>query len=753
MMIEKFEDVDNLSDGDFEIFVKDLLGKHKWKDLRRTMVGIDARHGDGGFDIEGTLSGKKWLFEVKQRGGGYKVGKDALEQIVFAGKERNVKNLALITNQFFTTVVIEKASLLDVELFDRNKLKTLFETKSSEEGIKKPRKYQKEIIDEIDSRVQKGENKFLIQMATGLGKTITVINVVKILIEKISKPNPRILFLAHQKEILKQSRYAFKENLGLSKYSYAVCYDGAQIGDHNFIFATFETTRLQKIEMDKLLFDIIVIDECHHTPAKTFSEVTRMFSPKYLIGLSATPDRMDKLSTSIYFGGEDQMIGKLDLAWALAHGYLAKPKYRLLTDDIDDKKLSEIKMGLALSDIDKKVFIQKKDEEVIRIVEENIEKVGLKNPKGVVFCKSIQHMKNLIQYFPPGTATMIHSNMDQSIVAENISSFRGGHYKYILVRDIFNEGVDIPEINLIIFLRKTSSKTIWLQQLGRGLRKTENKKFVDVFDFVGSVARILEINELNNEIRRKVITAKNNHKDIDREDNNEAEELLELDDNGIIYDDHLDVNFTKTSVEIQKLLEKMSLETKTKEDCLRDLNEISEDLGRLPTYEELIDGLVYSTEVAILTLFDNYLDFLRKKFSEDELLEIKAMIRNVISEFAIENYKHSGIRLSAESVTSNMTGVPQKNLPLCSLRFTEEILDSIKFIENLKDDIISADSEFPEKIEHHANGNLDRKSQILRRYREEGHAFNVDNLTSKEFNEILDEFLSVEEFKKELEKA
>ena len=178
-MIEKFEDVDNLSDGDFEIFVKDLLVKHNWKDLHRTQVGIDAKSGDGGFDIEGTLSGKKWLFEVKQRASGYKVGVNALGQVLRPANLKKISNIAIVTNQFFTTTLIEEAGRLGVELFDRNKLKTLFETKSSEEGVKKPRKYQKEIIDEIDSRVQKGENKFLIQMATGLGKTITVINVVK----------------------------------------------------------------------------------------------------------------------------------------------------------------------------------------------------------------------------------------------------------------------------------------------------------------------------------------------------------------------------------------------------------------------------------------------------------------------------------------------------------------------------------------------------------------------------------------------
>jgi type I site-specific restriction endonuclease len=475
-----------------------------------------------------------------------------------------------------------------------------------------------------------------------------------------------------------------------------------------------------------------------------------MFLPKYLIGLSATPERMDKKSTVDFFGGESQLIGRLDLAWALANGWLAKPKYRLLTDDIDQTKLSEIKMGLTLSDIDKKIFIQKKDEEIIKIIEENIEKIGLKNPKGVVFCKSIEHMKNLIQYFPVGTATMIHSQMEQGSVSEKISSFREGKYRYILVRDIFNEGVDIPEINLIIFLRKTSSKTIWLQQLGRGLRKTDNKKFVDVFDFVGSVSRILEISELNKEIKDKVELAKN----LKRQNAGDDEELnleenLDLEENGIIHDDHLDVNYTNTSVEIQKLLEKMNLETKSKEDCLRDLDEISKKLDRIPSLFELTENLVYSTEIALKTLFDNYLDFLSKRYSALELEEIVKNIKIEIYNFAKLNYKNSSVILPAETILNNIS---ENILPICSIHFVNHVLLELSNEVMKTEQIVHAQDKKYEEIQSASKSQEDLKEIILIKYKQSGKEFDPDSLTSKECNEILDNFLTFDIFKRNLEK-
>ena len=137
---------------------------------------------------------------------------------------------------------------------------------------------------------------------------------------------------------------------------------------------------------------------------------------------------------------------------------------------------------------------------------ESLEKKSLEIKNVKCFCRSIRHNKHLIKYFKPGTATFVYSKgMDGDQRRNNIREFREGNYKYILTCNLFNEGIDIPETNLLAFLRTTNSKLIWLQQLGRGLRRTASKEFVDVFDFVGSVSRIQEIQSFQNAYKNQKI--------------------------------------------------------------------------------------------------------------------------------------------------------------------------------------------------------------------------------------------------------
>src|SRR5690606_7836664 len=181
------------------------------------------------------------------------------------------------------------------------------------------------------------------------------------------------------------------------------------------------------------------------------------------------------------------------------------PKYLVLLDDLDQEKIDQLESGLSISDLDKRLFLHKKDQEVVRIIEKTVADQDIKNVKGIVFCRNIRHMNHLIGFFELGTATLVHSKMSDQERRENIRNFREGDFKYILVCDLFNEGIDIPETNLLIFMRYTGSRTIWLQQLGRGLRKTPNKEFVHVLDFVGSLDRLNEVKRLSKEIERMPI--------------------------------------------------------------------------------------------------------------------------------------------------------------------------------------------------------------------------------------------------------
>lgn len=617
----KFKEIDQLSPDDFECFVLTCLENAGWSDLRRTLVGIDSRYGDGGYDIEGYRDKKKWLFEVKQRSNS-PVGISALRQIKYAGDMKNVTNLGLVTNNYFTEKVQDDAAKLGVELIDRNKLLDIFLEKKTDIGKSITlRGYQRKIIDEVMCKIEnESVDKFLIEMATGLGKTVTSVSIVKLYLQNKKISTPKVLFIAHQKEILKQSRLAYKAILGISKYSYSVLYDGDNLGDQDFIFASFQTLLTQKNKRNKNYYDIIIVDECHHFPAKTFSMLKDMYTPRLLLGLSATIERADGLNVVDYFGGENGRVGKLDLIWALKNRILALPRYHLLTDDIDEDKLRELKATANIKEIDRTIFLEKKEDEIIKIINDYIIKQQISSPKAIVFCKSIVHIKYLLNFFEPGTATFVYSGMDQSIKSENIKKFREGKYQYILVRDIFNEGVDIPEVNILVFLRKTTSKVIWLQQLGRGLRKTEIKKHVDVFDFVGSIERIKQVENLLKKTTKKNIIVENEQKEVICKKNE------------IIYDNSFIVNYSKAAAEIGKLIEKLEFKTKTKKECIDEIYRIERKIGHKPTHNELMSEIEEVSYDQLVTIFNDYRNLILEVYEEEDVL---AILRNI--EVKIEN--------------------------------------------------------------------------------------------------------------------
>ncbi len=292
-LINEFKDVDSLSDRDFEIFIQKLLEASGWTNAIITEIGKEFRHGDGGVDIFAYKAGRKFAIEVKQRNIQTTVDVKSLNQLVTGARLAKVNNMILVTNSYFTSEVKVRALRLGVELIDREELQNLWVKKHSEIGRDiKPRKYQTQVIQEAVTQYERGKNKVLIEMATGLGKTYTVALLIKELIQNSVK-RPRVMFIAHQVEILLQSVTAFKNVLGIGSYSFSACFSGSAPEATDFVFASFDTLYGQLESLKKETFDFIIVDEAHHTPARTFSEVVRNFVPKLLIGLTATPNRAD----------------------------------------------------------------------------------------------------------------------------------------------------------------------------------------------------------------------------------------------------------------------------------------------------------------------------------------------------------------------------------------------------------------------------------------------------------------------------
>ena len=188
----EFRDIDQLSPTDFEFFVRDVFEAAGWTDLVVTEPNKEYRYGDGGVDIFGRREDRRYAIEVKQRTAGDLVGVPALNQLVAGAELANVPNRILVSNSYFTSEAKGRALRLGVELVDRDALQSLWIQKHTEIGSRiRPRKYQQAIIDEVLSRFQNGADRFLIEMATGLGKTYTAAHIARRVIHDGLLPRPR----------------------------------------------------------------------------------------------------------------------------------------------------------------------------------------------------------------------------------------------------------------------------------------------------------------------------------------------------------------------------------------------------------------------------------------------------------------------------------------------------------------------------------------------------------------------------------
>lgn len=726
-MITDFKDVDLLSSSDFEIFVKELFEASGWTDAVITQVGKEYRHGDGGVDIFAYRGGRKFAIEVKQRDIKTNVDVQALNQLVTGAKLAKVTYMILVTNSYFTSEVKIRALRLSVELIDRDELQNLWVKRHSEIGRDiKPRKYQTAVIDDAISHFELGKKKLLIEMATGLGKTYTVALLIKSLIEKLDR-RPRVLFLAHQIEILLQSVTAFKNVLGIGSYSFSACFSGSQPEKTDFVFASFDTLYGQLNDLKKNDFDFIVVDEAHHTPARTYAGVVENFEPQLLIGLTATPYRTDNKNVMSFFGGADGHIGKYDLIWGLKHRKLAFPKYLVLLDDLDQDKIKQLDNGLSISDIDKRLFLHKKDEEVVKVIEKTVKNQDIKNVKGIVFCRSIKHIEHLIGFFELGTATSVHSKMTDQQRRENIRSFREGNYKYILVCDLFNEGVDIPETNLLIFMRYSGSRTIWLQQLGRGLRKTPNKEYVHVLDFVGSLERLDEIKQLSQLVRNKRIN-KEYLEDIDIGDT----------DTEAFHDYTLNVSYSEEAARVLELIETLKYRLNSREVLIDKIRYYFETEQKIPDIELLEQALTDVSLDQISTHFGSYISYLKAAFDMSiDYSSIEKVIIKYHQDYLVEHL----IQPSYKAILLNFT---YKNLLLVNEGEVTDIIKKNIINVNVNNNFAQVD------FSNYEKENIYKSNLIQKYFKRINSRSDFYKLSFEERQEILCLFNSFSVFLKEL---
>lgn len=302
---------------------------------------------------------------------------------------------------------------------------------------------------------------------------------------KRGKPNATFLFVAHKEEILKQARDAYRGVL--KNNDFGELWVGGHTPDHyRQLFVSIQTlnNQLNQIELTKNYYDYIVIDEVHHIAANGYRALINHFSPNILLGLTATPERHDGVDILSDFGGV--IAAELRLPEAINRRYLSPFQYFGIDDDTDLRNISWSRGRYDISQLTNLyTHNQQRVNKIVQSIREIVTDVG--SMKALAFCVSREHANYMCQQFLlKNIASDVLTSDNSQERRQKQQDIRTGTIKILCVVDIFNEGVDIPEVDTLLFLRPTESLTIFLQQLGRGLRLAENKECCTVLDFVGN---------------------------------------------------------------------------------------------------------------------------------------------------------------------------------------------------------------------------------------------------------------------------
>lgn len=337
---------------------------------------------------------------------------------------------------------------------------------------------QIEALYSLEKSREEGFDKGLVVAATGVGKTY--------LAAFDSKQYKKVLFIAHREEIIKQAAQSFKNVRDNEEVGYF--YNNQKDTDKNLIFALVQTLGkdeyLNEGYFAKDYFDYIIVDEFHHAVSNNYQKIINYFTPKFLLGLTATPERLD--SKDVFALCDYNMVYEVRLADAINKGWLVPFRYYGVYDETVDYSQIKIKNGkYDDKELETKLMLNARAELILK----HYEKYNSKRAMG--FCTSKAHAEYMAKYFSEQgiEAVAVYSGeMGEYSEERNkaLSDLTKGNIKVIFSVDMFNEGLDIPSIDMVMFLRPTQSPTVFLQQLGRGLRKHQNKNYLNVLDFIGN---------------------------------------------------------------------------------------------------------------------------------------------------------------------------------------------------------------------------------------------------------------------------
>lgn len=342
------------------------------------------------------------------------------------------------------------------------------------ESPPKPHQIQTEALTALEATRREGNSAGLVVLATGLGKTW---------LSAFDSQRPefeRILFVAHREEILTQAIKTFRRirpNASLGRY------DGTEkIPEADVLFASIQTLgrQVHLRQFDPARFDYIVVDEFHHAAAATYRNLIAHFTPKFLLGLTATPERTD--GGDLLALCQENLVYRCDVARGIQGGLLAPFHYFGVPDEVDYQNIPWRNHRFSEAELTNAVATQKRAQNALDQYRTRSGK------RTLAFCCSQRHCDFMAEFFCQQglRAVSVHSGTNSAPRAASLEGLEAGSLDVVCAVDMFNEGVDLPQVDTVLMLRPTESTILWMQQFGRGLRKAEGKSHLTVIDYIGN---------------------------------------------------------------------------------------------------------------------------------------------------------------------------------------------------------------------------------------------------------------------------
>jgi superfamily II DNA or RNA helicase len=469
---------------------------------------VDVRVIDGaydhGADILAVRGREQWIVQCKwsSRGPVDQTGVDDIER---ARTRYGADKAVLATNTSLNRKANQRLRELEgvglkTEVWHGATLAALWERMPA--AVPTPyglRPYQVEAVGAIDADLAANGRALLI-LATGLGKTVVGGEVIARYLA--SNPLSPVLVVAHMKELVDQLEKALWRHLDKAIPTQAVHGDARPFGFAGVTVATIDSalTAIQSGYSPGL----IMVDETHHVgEVGMFAKLLDARSDSLQFGVTATPWRGDKFDLTSRFGRPSYRLG---IAEGMAGGYLSTVDYRMFVDNLDwDVVRTASEHDYSIKDLNSRLFLPQRDEQIIDEFRRAWQET--KSPRAILFCQTIEHAERvatLLKLSDPSwqSATYLHSGLSRQKRQVLLNAFRMGRVSIITCVDVFNEGVDVPDVNLIGFLRVTHSRRIFIQQLGRGLRLKAGKESLKVLDFVTDIRRVAATLDLKRSIDR-----------------------------------------------------------------------------------------------------------------------------------------------------------------------------------------------------------------------------------------------------------